>query len=196
MTPDSSTLFWITSRAAGTTAMVLSSAAVGVGLVMGGKLVKGGGPDRRSLHEILSLATMVAIAVHGLSLLGDTWLHASVFDVTVPFAAHYKTLPTSIGIIAGWGIVVLGLSYYARRRIGQARWKVIHRFTALAWLLGLVHMFAEGSDVGKLWFIALIGLTAAPALILLIVRHGRGSPTSREPLALSGRREREQAAQV
>jgi sulfoxide reductase heme-binding subunit YedZ len=176
MTADSSTLFWITSRAAGTTALVLASAAVGVGLTMGGKLIKRGGPERRSLHEILSLSVMVAIAIHGLALLGDTWLHATVLDVTIPFAARFKTLSTSIGIIAGWGTIILGLSYYGRKRVGHARWKAIHRFTAAAWLLGLVHEFAEGTDAGKLWFIALIGLTAAPALVLLVVRHARGAP--------------------
>jgi sulfoxide reductase heme-binding subunit YedZ len=184
MTGTSSTLFWITSRAAGTTALVLASAAVGVGLTMGGKLIKRGGPDRRAIHEILSLSTMVAIAVHGLALLGDTWLQASILDVTVPFFASYKDLATSIGIIAGWGMVILGLSYYARRRIGQARWRVIHRFTALAWLLGLGHALVEGSDAGKLWFIALIALTAAPALALLVLRHlRRRAPVRRAPAA-------------
>jgi hypothetical protein len=130
--------------------------------------------QERSRGEILALATLIAIAIHSLSLLGDPWLHASVLDVTVPFAGSFETLPTAIGIIAGWGMVILGLSYYARRRIGQARWKTIHRFTAVAWLLGLVHTFAEGSDVGKLWFIALIVVTAGPSLVLLIVRHARG----------------------
>jgi sulfoxide reductase heme-binding subunit YedZ len=173
MTTNSATLFWIVSRAAGTTAIVLASLAVGYGLVMGGRLVKGGGPDRRSIHEILSLSTMVAIAIHGLALVGDTWLHPSVVDVTIPFLGSYRTLPTSIGIIAGWGMIILGLSYYARKRIGITRWKVIHRFTALAWLMGLVHTFVEGTDAGKLWFIALVGLTAAPALGLLVYRHGR-----------------------
>lgn len=190
MTGASSTLFWVLSRAAGTTAMVFASAAVGVGLVMGGKLIKRGAADRRSLHEVLGLATMVAIAVHGLSLLGDTWLHPSLLDVTVPFFASYRTLPTAIGIIAAWGLIVLGLSFYLRRRIGTARWKMIHRFTAVAWLLGLVHTFAEGTDAGKLWFIALIGLTAAPALILLVVRHARpGSPAPapRPPVVADGR---------
>jgi methionine sulfoxide reductase heme-binding subunit len=135
MTSDSSTLFWVTSRAAGATAMVLSSAAVGVGLTMGGKLMKRWAVDRRSLHEVLSLSVMIAIAVHGLALLGDSWLHPSLAQVTVPFAASYKTILTSIGIIAGWGFIILGLSFYARKRIGITRWKLIHRFTALAWLL-------------------------------------------------------------
>ena len=177
MTGSSSTFFWVTSRAAGTTAMVLASLAVGVGLTMGGKLIKRGGPDRRNLHEILSLSTMVAIAIHGLALLGDSWLSPSLLDITLPFHASYRTLATSIGIIAGWGMIILGLSYYARKRIGMARWKAIHRLTAIAWLLGLAHTFAEGSDAGKLWFVALILGTALPALGLLIIRHLRpGAP--------------------
>jgi methionine sulfoxide reductase heme-binding subunit len=173
MTADSSTLFWITSRAAGTTAMALSSASVGVGLTMGGKLIKRGGPDRRVLHEILSLSVMVAIAVHGLALLGDTYFNFTPLNIALPFSAPYKNLLTSVGIFAGWGLIILGLSYYARRRIGLNRWKVLHRFTAVAWILGLIHAFAEGTDAGKTWFIALIGLTAAPALVLLAVRLAR-----------------------
>ncbi len=157
MTDPAPHLFWITSRAAGTTAMLLASAAVGIGLVMSGKLVKGGGSDRRAIHEVISLATMVAIAVHALTLIGDKTLGPSLIDVTLPFAWSYETLPTSIGIVAGWGLIVLGLSYYARRRIGIARWKALHRFTALVWIGGLIHTFTEGTDAGRLWFIALIG---------------------------------------
>lgn len=173
MTSSSSTFFWITSRAAGTTAMVLASLAVGVGLTVGGKLIKGNGPDRRSLHEILSLATIVAIVLHGLALLGDSFVAPSLLDIAVPFSWSYDRLATSTGIIAGWGLIILGLSYYARRRIGNGRWRTIHRFTAVAWIMGLVHSFAQGSDAGRVWFVALIGATAIPALALLAVRHLR-----------------------
>jgi sulfoxide reductase heme-binding subunit YedZ len=170
MTDPAQYLFWITTRAAGTTAMIFASASVGVGLAMSTKLIKG--PDRRDLHQWLAVATMVAIAVHGVSLLLDTYLHPSLIDLTVPFVFSYKTIPTSIGITAGWGLVILGLSYYLRRRIGYQRWKLIHRFTTLAWLLGLIHTFTEGTDAGQVWFIALILLAAAPALVLLALRLG------------------------
>jgi methionine sulfoxide reductase heme-binding subunit len=170
MTDPSQYLFWITSRAAGTSAMILASASVGVGLAMGGRLLRFGGRDHRNIHETLSLSVMAAIAVHALTLIGDKTLHPTVLDVTVPFAFSYKTLPTSIGIVAGWGMILLGLSYYVRGRIGIQRWKLIHRFTAVAWIGGLVHTFAEGTDAGQLWFIALILLTAAPAAVLLVMR--------------------------
>ncbi len=182
-TNASTHLFWVLSRGAGTTALILSSASVGVGLVMSGKLVKGSSPDRRVYHEILSLAVMVAIAAHGLALVGDSFLHPSVLDVTVPFVFSYKTLSTSLGIIAGWGMIVLGLSYYVRDRIGNERWKLIHRFTLLAWLAGLVHTFTDGSDRGQLWFIALIGLTTAPTMMLLAYRMIRGGLRSTPALA-------------
>jgi methionine sulfoxide reductase heme-binding subunit len=167
-------LFWITSRAAGTTAMMFASASVGVGLASGTKLLKG--PDRFNIHQALAVATMVAIAVHGASLLGDTYLRPTVIDVIVPFALSYKTIPTSVGIIAGWGMAILGLSYYLRRWIGARRWKLIHRFTALAWALGLVHTFTAGTDAGQLWFVALILLTAIPALVLLATRLLKTQP--------------------
>jgi sulfoxide reductase heme-binding subunit YedZ len=170
-------LFWITTRAAGTAALILASATVGVGLATATGVLKRGGADRRVIHEVLSLSAIAAILVHVLSLLADSYLHATVLDVTVPFVFSYKTLATSIGIVAGWGIVLLGLSYYARRRIGQRRWRSLHRFTALVWVLGLVHAFAEGSDAGQWWFVALIGIAAAPAVVLLGFRilQGRGA---------------------
>src|SRR4030081_1026827 len=114
-------LYWITSRAAGSAALLLSSLAVGVGLLMGGRLMKGRGPALRVTHEALSLATIAAIVVHAGALLGDKYMHPSVLDITLPFVSSYKTVWMSIGIVAGWALILLGLSYYLRDRIGQER---------------------------------------------------------------------------
>jgi sulfoxide reductase heme-binding subunit YedZ len=171
MTTDPSPhFFWITSRAAGTVALVLSSVAVCLGLLMGRRLLAGRGPDLKVAHETLSLATLVAIAVHGLALLGDRFLHPSLLDVAVPFASSYKTLWTTLGIVSGWALAALALSYYFRGRIGHQRWRSLHRFTALAWLLGLAHSLGEGTDAGQAWFLAMVGIVAAPALVLLTAR--------------------------
>jgi sulfoxide reductase heme-binding subunit YedZ len=163
-------LFWITSRAAGTAALVLSSAGVCAGLLMGGRLMRGKGPDLRAVHEALSLATIAALLVHGLSLLGDKYLHPSLADIAVPFASSYKTGWTSLGIVSAWALILLGPSYYVRRVIGQERWRTLHRFTALAWIGGLVHALGEGTDAGSPWFLALIAVSTVPAVLLLAWR--------------------------
>jgi len=172
-------LFWIASRAAGIAALLLSSVSVCVGLLMGGRALKGRGPDLRAAHEALSLATIGALFVHGLSLIGDAFLHPSLADVSIPFVSGYKTLWTSTGIVAFWAMALLGLSYYARSRIGVQRWRRLHRFTALAWILGLVHSLGEGTDAGQTWFLAMVGIVVIPAIALLLGRHAGSLRTRR-----------------
>ena len=174
-------LFWITSRAAGFAALVLASLAVSLGLLMSTKLLKGRTADLRAAHDTLALSTIVAIVVHGVSLLGDSFLHPSIFDISVPFVSSYKTIWTSLGIVGGWGLILLGLSYYARRWVGAVRWRKLHRFTALAWLLGLVHALGEGTDAGQVWFLAMVALVAIPALALLATRLARSGGGARRP---------------
>ena len=171
-------LFWITSRAAGIAALILSSVAVCIGLLMGGRLVKGKGPDLRITHEALSLATLVALLVHGLTLLGDSFMHPSLGDVAVPFLSSYKTVWTSMGIVAFWGLALLGLSYYVRGWIGVQRWRMLHRFTALAWALGVAHSLGEGTDAGQTWFLAMTAIVVVPPLLLLATRWTGASSTA------------------
>jgi methionine sulfoxide reductase heme-binding subunit len=173
-------LFWITSRAAGIAALVLSSSAVGAGLLISGRGTprKGLGGDAKALHEALSLATLVAIAVHGASLLGDNFLHPTVLDISIPFTGGYRPLWTGIGITAGWALAALGLSYYARGWVGQSRWRSLHRFTALFWALGVAHSIGAGTDGEQPWFLLVLVVSAAPALILLLGKLTRPSASA------------------
>jgi len=163
-------IFWITSRAAGIAALVLSSMSVSLGLTMAVRLVRGKRVEIRVAHEALSLATLAALAVHGLALIGDGYLKPTLADVAVPFLSGYKTLWTSLGIIGFWTMLLLGVSYYLRGRIGAKRWRSLHRFAALGWALGLVHSLGEGTDASQAWFLASIALVVVPALALLAVR--------------------------
>jgi sulfoxide reductase heme-binding subunit YedZ len=165
--------FWITSRAAGVVALGASSISVSLGLLMGGRLLKGRARDLRATHEALSLATLLAVAVHVIALLADGYLRPSLADVTIPFVSSYARLWTTTGIVAGWLLLLLGLSYYARGRIGPARWRRLHRFTALAWLLAVIHSLGEGTDAGAAWFLAGTAAVVMPAAALLVTRAPR-----------------------
>jgi methionine sulfoxide reductase heme-binding subunit len=170
MTDPSQHLFWITSRSAGAAALVLASLSVGVGLMMSGRLLRGRLADRRPLHEALGMAVLIALAIHALALLGDSYLRATPLDVSVPFASSFRPALTSLGIVSGWAFIGLGLGYYVRGRIGVARWRFLHRFTLLAWAGGLVHGLGEGTDAGRTWFLLLVAVTAAPAVLALSAR--------------------------
>jgi sulfoxide reductase heme-binding subunit YedZ len=201
-------VFWLASRAAGIAALILSSVSVCVGLLMGTRLRAGRGAELRVAHEALSLATLAAIAVHGLTLLGDGFLRPSLADISVPFAGSYMTLWTTAGIVSFWALALLGLSYYLRGRIGVQRWRRLHRLAALAWALGLAHSLGEGTDAGQSWFLAMVAITTVPALLALAAiwarrwtatganddagrpaaRGGGGRPATEQPYAMTGQR--------
>jgi sulfoxide reductase heme-binding subunit YedZ len=162
--------FWIVSRGAGIAALLLASGGVALGLLMGGRMPKGWRRDVRPLHEALSLATMAALALHALALLGDGFLSPSLADIAVPFALDHEPFWTGVGVIAGWLLVALGLSFYVRAWIGAARWRSLHRFTALAWLMAVGHSLGSGTDTGRWWFQAACATVVVPTLFLLARR--------------------------
>jgi sulfoxide reductase heme-binding subunit YedZ len=177
--------WWLASRASGLVALVLVTISVGLGLTMAGKAMRRPGLSRKllSLHEQTALAGLVAIAVHGITLLGDPWLHPGVSGVTVPLAIGYRPAATALGIVAGYLAALLGLSYYLRKRIGPRLWRKAHRATVVVYLLGLTHAFTAGSDtttpVFRWWAIA----TGVPIGVLFIYRLGAARRTARRRTA-------------
>ena len=90
--------------------------------------------------------------MHGITLLGDPWLNPGVAGITVPFAMGFRPLWTGLGVIAGYLAALLGLSFYARKRIGARLWRKAHRATIVVYLLGLVHAVGAGTDASAVWF--------------------------------------------
>ncbi|MDX6603340.1 MAG: hypothetical protein QOF13_2542 [Solirubrobacterales bacterium] len=184
-------LFWITSRAAGGAALLLASASVALGLMMSAKRKGPSKRDLRAIHEALSLTTLAMVVLHGVSLLGDSYLNPGLTGIAVPFASAYRPLWTGLGIIAGYGLAVLGLTYYLRDRIGAARWRRLHRLTAGFWLLAVGHTIEAGTDATQTWFLAASGALVIPAAMLLglrwLGRAGDGTPELRpkQPFAAS-----------
>ena len=160
--------WWLSSRAAGVVAFLLIALSVLLGLAMANRLIRGKGIAK--LHEHLALAGMVAIAVHGITLLGDSWLNPGAKGLLVPFAMEYKPLFTGIGIIGGYLAALLGLSFYMRRRIGAKRWRKMHRATVLVYLLGVVHTLGAGTDASAPWMRAVLLATGVPIVFLFLLR--------------------------
>ncbi len=165
-------IWWLSSRASGVVALGLVTASVGIGLLMATKLLRRPGLNRVlvKLHEHLALTGLVAIAVHGITLLGDSWLNPGVGGVLVPFTMSYRPLFTGLGIVAGYLAALLGLSFYARRRIGTRLWRKLHRATSAVYVLGVVHALGAGTDASTTWLRAFLLVTGAPIVFLLLVR--------------------------
>ncbi len=154
--------WWLASRASGLVAFALITISVGIGLAMAGKVMRRPGLSRKllSIHEQTALAGLVAIAIHGVTLLGDPWLNPGVKGIAIPFAMGYKTIFTGLGVVAGYLAALLGLSFYVRKRVGPRLWRKAHRATVVVYALGLVHAIGAGTDASAVWFRWWVILTA------------------------------------
>jgi sulfoxide reductase heme-binding subunit YedZ len=164
--------WWLAGRASGLVALVLVTISVGLGLAMAGKVMRRPGLSRklRAVHEQTALAAILAIALHGITLLGDPWLHPGISGITLPFVMGFRPLWTGLGIVAGYLTALVGLSFYARRRIGARLWRKVHRAMVLVYLLGLVHAIGAGTDASTVWFRWWVLMTAPPIGGLFVYR--------------------------
>jgi sulfoxide reductase heme-binding subunit YedZ len=162
--------WWLASRASGLVALALIGLSVAIGLAMASKAFRRPGLSRTliAVHEHAALAALVAIAVHGITLLGDRWLNPGPVGVAVPFVMDHEPVFTGIGIVAGYLAAILGLTFYVRRRIGTKRWRNMHRLTPLVYALGVAHALGAGTDRRALAVILVIAGT--PVLYLGILR--------------------------
>lgn len=164
--------WWLASRAAGVVALLCITASVAVGLAMAGRVSRRPGLARTliSVHQQTALVGLVAIAVHGITLLGDKFLSPSIGDVALPFTSSYAPMWTGLGVTGGWLAAILGLSYWVRHRIGPALWRRLHRATVLVYVLSVAHTLGAGTDASEPWMLALLVGTGAPVLFLFIMR--------------------------
>jgi sulfoxide reductase heme-binding subunit YedZ len=166
---------WSVNRAAGIAAMLLASITVALGVLsssgpgLGREVstsILGSRGEGRSLHEAMSIATLVAVALHGIAFAADGFFGAGIVGTVVPFASPYRPLSVAVGQVAGYGLAALGLTFYLRRRIGPARWRSAHRWIVAFWALAVLHSFLSGSDAGRLWFqIAIIPPVVAAVVV-------------------------------
>lgn len=180
--------WWLASRASGVVALVLIALSVAIGLAMAAKAFRRPGLPRLLLavHEHAALAAFVAIAVHGITLLGDHWLAPGIAGIAVPFVIDHEPVFTGLGIIAGYLAAILGLTFYVRRRIGTRRWRNLHRLTPLVYVLGVIHTIGSGSDAGTVWLTAVLLATGTPILYLGVLRALPATPAAARAAARAG----------
>jgi len=125
-----------------------------------------------AIHEQTALAGLIAIAVHGITLIGDPWLNPGVSGVLVPFTMDYRPVWTGLGTIAGLLALLLGLSFYVRRSIGAKLWRKAHRATILVYFLAIGHTLGAGTDGSAVWMRWWLIVTTPPIVALFLYRIG------------------------
>jgi ferredoxin-NADP reductase len=172
MTDPAHHAWWLGSRSAGIVALLCVTLSVAVGLAMAGRVSRRPRLARAlmAVHQQTALVGLVAIAVHGITLLGDRFIDPGLAGIAVPFVIDHEPLWTGLGVVGGWLAAALGLSYWIRDRIGPALWRKLHRATILVYVLSVAHTLGSGTDASEPWMRVLLVATGAPVLFLFLMR--------------------------
>ena len=163
---------WYLSRATGFVAYLLLFATVVLGLSIRTKSL-----DRlvarwriTDIHTFLSVLVVIFVAVHVAVLLGDTFIGFSAVQLLVPFASSYLPVWTGVGILSAYLLLLVAISFPARRFTGYRFWRALHYLTFVVYVGALVHAVFTGTDSRVGWAQAVYIGTAGIVLTLVLYR--------------------------
>ena len=179
---------WLVARAAGLVAFGFLTVSVTLGLALSTRLL--GGKRGKMLlgwHQTLMWTAVAMLVLHGGALMLDPVMHFGFSSVLVPGLAPWRALPVAAGIVTGWAMLALALSFHVRRRIGQRRWRLVHYASFGAFGFGLYHALNVGTDLVGGRGLIIAGVLAAPVVWLVFARilmpRGQPRPGAAAPAA-------------
>jgi hypothetical protein len=180
---------WYVTRATALLAYLALTGSVVYGLLLSTKIL-----DRIAhravsftLHQDLSSIGLALASVHAAVLMVDRSVPYRPLEVVVPFIGPYRPLWVGFGQLAlGLTLLVL-LSFYLRRRIGQQRWRSLHYVSFVAFLAASVHGIMAGSDTSAAWVSSGYAVMIALVAFLLTYRIVLSLADRRGAAAAGGR---------
>ena len=162
---------WYVARAAGLVAFGFLTLSVWLGLAMSTRLL---GNTRQKLlfgwHQTLAWTGLSMLALHVGALLFDPTLHFGLASVLVPFASPWRPGAVAAGVVAGWLMLMLAVSFRMRKRIGQKGWRRLHYASFASFFLALGHGLTSGTDLQAGSGPVVAALAAGPVVWLTIYR--------------------------
>jgi len=162
---------WLVARAAGLVAFGLLTLSMWLGLSMSTRIFA---PRRQKAllgwHRTLVWTGLSMVGLHVLALLADPTIHFGLAAVLVPFAAPWHPAAVAAGVVTGWLMLMLALSFRFRKWIGQRGWRRFHYAGFAAFALALGHALVAGTDLHGLGGQALLAFALGPVLWFVFLR--------------------------
>jgi len=177
---DTSPTLWYLTRATAVAAYVALTFSVVLGML---RTVGRQASERvpwsvNELHQILAVLSGLLVLAHLLSILFDSFLPFTFWNLLLPLSEPYREPFTRLGVFAMYAMVLVLLSSWLRRRISYRAWRTIHHVSFIAFALATAHGFYTGSDADEPWMRAVYGASAAIVTFLIFVRIFAGAPAT------------------
>jgi len=157
---------WYIARASGIVALVAFTLATALGALTSVRPADRGraANERRILaqyaHRSAAVTGLTLAAVHVTAIVLDAQAHVAASSVVVPFTAGYRPVAVGLGTIALYIFTITAIAGASRGRLAgstgaSGAWRVVHAAAYVGWALSIGHALLAGTDVGRLWMVAL-----------------------------------------
>ena len=161
---------WYITRAAGLVAYFLLWLSTAWGLAVTSKIFD---PLLHraftyDMHQFISLLAIGFTFLHIAVLIGDRYLAFSVADILIPFIAPYRPVWVGVGVIGLYLTLLVTVTFYIRKWIGQKTFRLIHLASFFAYAGVTVHGLMAGTD-SPLWTVQLMYGGTALVIVFLTI---------------------------
>jgi predicted ferric reductase len=170
--------YWYLTRATGTVALLLLSAAVALGVLDVSRYSSPRWPRflLDALHRNVSLLAVAFLAVHVITTVLDSFAPISLLAAFVPFTSSYRPFWLGLGAVSFDLLLALVVSSLMRRRFGFSAWRATHWLAYACWPIALLHGLGTGSDVKSSWMLLISGGCVLAVIAAVVTRTLQGWP--------------------
>jgi len=139
---------WMILRGSGLVAFWLLSLSAIWGLLLANKL-KMKFLKAKALtyaHESLAIGSVMATIIHMVTLYIDEFVEFDLVDLFVPGASAWEPLAVAYGVIGFYALIIVTVSFYLKKWIGQKMWRAIHFLSLGSFVAVLAHGVMAGTD--------------------------------------------------
>ncbi|MCL4506253.1 MAG: hypothetical protein M1434_07110 [Chloroflexi bacterium] len=180
------TMAWFISRGAGISAYLLITGSMIYGLMITTRTATGAvpAPVTFSMHEFISLIGLALGLAHAVVLMWDGYIKYTPGVILLPFTSAYRTTWVGIGQIAFYMSLLVTVTFYARKHIGQRAWRSVHYLSFLAFILLTLHGIYSGTD-SKVPAMQIVYIASGGAVLFLtlvrVLTRKRAHPAKAAP---------------
>ncbi|GAB4010237.1 hypothetical protein [Nocardioides ultimimeridianus] len=177
---------WYLIRSLGLVAYLAFSLSLALGASSAISATGGAAIDRRVvrqlLHRSVAVLALVALFLHLLLVVRDSFVPTSVSQVLVPMTATYRPFALALGTLALYSFVLAAIVGWTRTAVAAAlserAWRRLHAAAYVGWVLCLGHGILSGTDAGRPWSWAVYG---AGVVVVAAALGWRRATVARRP---------------
>jgi predicted ferric reductase len=184
---------WIFARAAGTTAYLILTFVIAIGLILSHPVNKSTWKLSKRIfpwHENLLVFTIAFTAAHVVAIVLDPYAGVSPVGALVPGLSSFRSVPVALGTLALYALLITGLTARYTKVLPPGVWLKLHRLSIVVWGLAWGHGILAGTDTGGfsvLYVATGLAILASSAYRYWVGKQGRPTFSSSLPSTVHDR---------